>query len=102
NRSQVMQTVSYLTDVIGSRVTGSPGLRSAQQYAIDRLAGWGIAGGRREPWGRDFGRGWSLEGFTANMIGPSFSPLIAYPKAWSPATNGVIRGEAIFFDVKTE
>lgn len=102
HRSQVMQTVSYLTDVIGPRVTGSPGLRNAQQYAIDRLAGWGIAGGRREPWGRDFGRGWSLEGFTANMIAPSFSPLIAYPKAWSPPTNGLIRGEAIFFDVKTE
>lgn len=102
NHSQVMQTVSYLTDVIGPRLTGSPGLRQAQQYAIDRLAGWGIANGRLEPWGRNFGRGWSLEGFDANMLAPSFSSLIAYPKAWSPATNGAVRGEVIFFDVRTE
>lgn len=102
HRSQVMQTVSYLTDVIGPRVTGSPGLRKAQQYTIERLAGWGISNGRLEPWGRNFGRGWSLEGFTANIVAPTFSSLIAYPKAWSPATNGTVRGEAIFLDVKTE
>ena len=100
--SQVMQTVGHLTDVIGPRLTGSPGLRQAQQYAIDRLGSWGIANGRLAPWGRTFGRGWSLEGFTANMLAPSFSSLIAYPKAWSPATNGPLRGEAIFFDIKTE
>ena len=101
-RSQVMSTVSYLTDVIGPRVTGSPGLRRAQQYAIDTLGSWGISNARLEPWGRNFGRGWSLESFTANMSAPSFSSLIAYPKAWSPSTSGSVRGEAIFFDVKTE
>lgn len=100
--SQVMETVSYLTDVIGPRLTGSPGLRKAQQYAIDRLREWGIENGQLDPWGRPFGRGWSLEGFTANVTAPAFSSLIAYPKAWSPATNGVVRGEAIFFDIKTE
>jgi len=100
--SQVMETVGYLTDVIGPRVTGSPGLRKAQDYVIERLRGWGITNGRREPWGRPFGRGWSLEHFTANVTAPTFSSLIAYPKAWSPATHGVVRGEAVFFDVKTE
>ena len=102
HNSQVMQTVGYLTDVIGPRLTGSPGLRQAQQYAIDRLASWGISNGRLDSWDRTFGRGWSLESFTANVIAPSFSSLIAYPKAWSPATNGPVRGEAIFFDIKSE
>lgn len=102
NRSQVMQTIGYLTDVIGPRLTGSPGLRKAQQYVIERLSSWGVANAHLEPWGRNFGRGWSLEGFNANMISPSFSSLIAYPKAWSPATNGTVRGEAIFLDVKSE
>jgi hypothetical protein len=97
-----METVSYLTDVIGPRLTGSPGLRKAQQYAIERLRGWGIASGQLEPWGRPFGRGWSLEGFTANVTAPAFSSLIAYPKAWSPSTDGIVRSEAIFFDVRTE
>lgn len=100
--SQVMQTVEFLTDAIGPRLTGSPGLRKAQQYAIDRLASWRVANGRLDPWDRTFGRGWSLESFTANMIAPSFSSLIAYPKAWSPGTSDMIRGEAIFFDIKSE
>src|SRR6185369_2151215 len=49
-----------------------------------------------------FGRGWSLEGFSANLIKPNYAPLIAYPKAWSPATNGVVRGQPVFFDAKTD
>src|SRR5512138_2395658 len=78
--SQIMETVSYLTDVVGPRLTGSPGLRKAQQYAIERLRQWGIENGQLEGWGRPFGRGWALEGFTANVTGPTFSSLIAYPK----------------------
>ena len=102
NRSQVMETVEYLTDVIGPRLTNSPNLRKAQQYAIDRLNAWGIPGGKLEPWGRSFGRGWSLENFAANMTAPGFSSLIAYPKAWSPSTAGVVHGEPVLFDVSTE
>jgi hypothetical protein len=102
NRSQVMETVEYLTDVIGPRLTNSPNLRNAQQYAIDRLNTWGVPGGKREPWGKNFGRGWALENFSANMTAPGFSSLIAYPKAWSPSTSGVVRGEPVLFDVKTE
>ena len=100
--SQVMETVGYLTDVIGPRLTGSPSLRKAQQWAIERLRDWEIPNGLLEPWDRPFGRGWSLEAFTANVIAPSFTSLIAYPKAWSPGTGGLVHGEAIFFDVRTE
>ena len=97
--SQVMEMVGYLTDVVGPRLTGSPSLKKAQQYAIDRMREWGIANAHPEAW--SFGRGWSLEGFTANMVAPSFGSLIAYPKAWSPGTNGIVRGEVVFLDVKT-
>src|ERR1700730_3736101 len=41
--SQVMEMVGYLTDVVGPRLTGSPNLKKAQQYAIDRMREWGIA-----------------------------------------------------------
>jgi hypothetical protein len=53
-----------------------------------------------EAWG-PFGRGWSLEGFTANIVKPDFIPLIAYPKAWSPSTNGVVRGQVVYLDART-
>jgi hypothetical protein len=98
NHSQVMDMVGYLSDVIGPRLTGSSNLKRAQEYTRDKLWGWGIANAHLESWG-PFGRGWSLEGFTANMISPGFSPLVGYPKAWSPSTDGTVRGEAVFLDV---
>jgi len=100
NHSQVMDTLSYITDVSGARLTGSPNIRNAQEWAKNKLASWGLANAHLEAWG-PFGRGWSLEGFAANMIKPHYAPLIAYPKAWSPSTNGAIRGEVVYLDAAT-
>ena len=99
--SQVMDTLSYLTDVPGARLTGSPNIRVAQEWAKSKLGAWGLQNAHLEAWG-PFGRGWSLEGFSANLMKPNYAPLIAYPKAWSPATNGVVRGQPVYFDAKTE
>jgi hypothetical protein len=95
-----MEMIGYLSDVSGPRLTGSPNLKKAEEYARDKLREWGTDNPHLEAWG-PFGRGWSLEGFTANMLAPGFSPLIAYPKAWSPSTKGTVRGEAVFLDVDT-
>jgi len=99
--SQVMDILSYLTDVPGPRLTGSPNIRAAQEWAKQKLAAWGLQNAHLEAWG-PFGRGWSLEGFSANMTKPHFSPLIAYPKAWSPSTNGVVRAQPVYFNAKTD
>jgi len=101
NHSHVMDTLSYITDVPGARLTGSPNIRVAQEWAKQKLAAWGLQNSHLESWG-PFGRGWALEGFSANLIKPNYAPLIAYPKAWSPATNGVVRGQPVFFDAKTD
>lgn len=99
NRSQVMQTLSYLTDVIGPRLTGSPNLKRANEWTRYRLEGWGLQEARLEPWG-PFGRGWSLERFSAQVIEPQAIPLIAYPKAWSPGTAGPVEAEVVYLDAK--
>jgi len=98
--SQVMDILSYLTDVSGPRLTGSPNIRAAQEWAKAKLAGWGLQNAHLEAWG-PFGRGWSLEGFAVNLVKPHYSPLIAYPKAWSPSTNGPVRGEVVYLNAKT-
>jgi carboxypeptidase Q len=99
-RSQVMETLSWLTDVHGPRLTNSPQYNRATEWAKGKLTEWGLQNASLEAWG-PFGRGWSLEGFTANIVKPDFIPLIAYPKAWSPSTNGVVRGPVIYLDAKT-
>src|SRR6478752_7394976 len=80
-RSKVMETISYLTDVHGPRLTASPRTRKAGEWTKSTLSQWGLKNVHLEPWG-PFGRGWSLEGFTANMIETTYAPPIAYPNAW--------------------
>jgi hypothetical protein len=100
-QSQVMETLSYLTDVIGPRLTGSPNMKRANEWTRDKLAEWGLENAHLEPWGR-FGRGWSLERFSAQVVSPQCIPLIAFPKAWSPGTEGTLVADVVVFDAKTE
>jgi carboxypeptidase Q len=101
NRSQVMQTLSYLTDVIGPRLTASPNMKRANEWTRDKLAGWGLQNAHLESWG-PFGRGWTLQAFSAQVTEPQAIPLIAYPKAWSPGTKGTLKAEVVYLNAKTE
>ena len=99
--SQVMKTLSHLTDVIGPRLTASPALKEANEWTRDTLKGWGLENAHLEAWG-PFGKGWTLKRFSAQIIEPQCIPLIAYPKAWTPGVDGTLVGEVVYFDAKTE
>lgn len=99
--SQVMQTLSYLTDVIGPRLTGSPQMKRSNEWTREQMTKWGLQNAHLESWG-PFGRGWTLKNFNAQISAPYDIPLIAYPKAWSPSTKGAINAEVVYFDAKTD
>jgi carboxypeptidase Q len=101
NRSQVMQTLSYLSDVIGPRLTASPGMKRANEWTRDQLTKWGLQNAHLESWG-PFGRGWTLKRFSAQVIEPTTIPLIAYPKAWSPGLATPLTADVVYFDARTE
>jgi carboxypeptidase Q len=101
DRSKVMETLSWMTDVIGPRLTGSPQMKHANEWTKEKLAEWGLQNARLESWG-PFGRGWSLQKFSAHVTEPVAFPIIGYPKAWTPGTQGPIRGEVVYLDVKSE
>ncbi len=100
-RSQIMEITSWLTDIHGPRLTGSPNIRAAAGWAEKTLKEWGLANVAPEPWGT-FGRGWSNERFTAHVVAPQAYPVIGYPKAWSPGTNGPVVAEAVFAPIEAE
>src|ERR1041385_5465279 len=101
NRSQVMQTLSYLSDVIGPRLTASPGMKRANEWTRDQLTSFGLQNAHLEAWG-PFGRGWSLKSFSAQISEPLDIPLIAYPKAWSPGLAGILNAPVVYVDAKNE
>ncbi|HYL06330.1 MAG TPA: hypothetical protein VE075_09840, partial [Thermoanaerobaculia bacterium] len=96
HRSQALATAAYLADRIGSRLTGTPELKEANEWTRRRLAGWGLANAHLEAW--RFGRGWSFSRAVVAMApvsGTSWLQLSALPKAWTPGTPGEVRGEAV-------
>jgi len=99
-RSEAMATVLALTDLNGARLTGSPGLQRASEWARRQLGTWGLANPRFESWD-SFGRGWVLKRFSLQAFTPEAMPVIAHPRAWSPSVpDGKIEGEVVHVDIK--
>lgn len=97
--SKVMETLSYLTDVYGPRLTNSPNYYKAANWAKEELTKLGLENATIEPWGT-FGKGWSVESFSLEMTSPDYNRLIAFPEAWTRGTNGVITGTPVLMDIK--
>ena len=101
NRSKVMEHLSYMTDVIGGRLTNSPNMKRANEWTRDTMAKWGMQNAKLEAWG-PFGRGWSLKSFSAQVTEPQAIPVIAYPKAWSPSTKGPVTSDVVYLDINAD
>jgi hypothetical protein len=93
-RSQVEQTFRHLTDVIGPRLTGSPAFKQAVDWSTRVLKQYGLSDVHQETW--PFGKGWSLERLTLEMVQPRYFPLIGYPDAWSPSTRGELLARPVY------
>ena len=94
SNSKILQTLHMLTDVYGPRLTGSPNLKAAGEWAIDQMHAWGMKNGHLEPW--DWGKpGWTNERLSAHIVSPVKDALVVEALAWTPGTNGVARGEAL-------
>ncbi len=91
--SQIMNTLHVLADVYGPRVTGSPSLKAAGQWAITQMESWGFTNGHLEPW--DFGHpGWVNERFSAHITAPVKDQLTCEVVAWTPGTDGTVTARA--------
>jgi carboxypeptidase Q len=95
DNSKVMETLSYLTDVYGPRLTASPEFREAADWVVRRLQSYGVENVHLEKWG-PFGRSWALKQYSIEMLEPRYSSLDAAPLAWSDSTKGPVTGEVIY------
>ncbi len=100
NRSQIPELAGYLTDVIGPRLTNSPGIHRAQDWLTATFQDWGLENIEVEPWG-EFGRGWENVEFSFRALTPYPQPLSAWPTAWTGSTEGTIRGPAVIVEAET-
>ncbi|MEO8034445.1 MAG: M20/M25/M40 family metallo-hydrolase [Acidobacteriota bacterium] len=98
--SKVMEFASGLVDSIGPRLTGSPNLKRANEWTRKKLEDFGLSNAHLESWG-PFGRGWSYDSVTVRQVVPESVQLLAIPKAWSPSTQGTVRGTPVKVKLET-
>jgi hypothetical protein len=98
--SKVMDYARGLTDGIGARLTGSPNMRRANEWTRDELTKIGLTNAHLDEW--KFGRGWVAESTSVRMLTPDTQQLYALPMAWSPSTNGPIRGKVVKAKLETK
>jgi len=102
NRSKVFETAIAISDIRGPRLAGSPQYREAAEWIVKEATSWGLTNAMLEPWGTRGGRSWSVTRHSVELVAPYYARLVAYPKAWSPSTRGVVRGTPVVATVRSE
>jgi hypothetical protein len=97
--SQVGAVFDMLTINIGPRLTASPAHKRAAEWVRERLTTYGLENARLEPW--KFGRGWTLEKLTVELVEPRYLPLLGYADGWSASTSGEIVAAPVFIGGRT-
>jgi carboxypeptidase Q len=92
--SQIENLARHLTEVIGPRLTGSPGMKRANEWTAHTLESFGLEGARVEAWG-EFGRGWENLDYYGRILTPFRDVLHGQPMAWTGSTDGTVRGPAV-------
>jgi carboxypeptidase Q len=94
HNSKIMEIATGLIDEIGPRLTGSPNVKKANEWTRQELESFGLVNAKLDPW-TPFGRGWSNDYVNVRMVSPDIQTLIAYPKAWTPGTDGPVRAQVV-------
>ena len=91
-RSQVNELGQVMMDSIGPRLTGSPGMAGANDWAVAKYAEWGI-----DAYKEQYGswRGWERGISHIDLISPRVRTLEGMAAAWSPATDGPVEAGVV-------
>lgn len=99
--SKIMWIEHELTDVYGPRLTGTPTLLAADNWAIKTMAGFGMTNTHLEPYPFVPERldhavpGWDNLTLQADAVSPFHGQLIVKPLHWTPSTAGTVTAEAV-------
>mgnify|MGYP003379485507 CR=1 FL=1 len=86
-RSRVMETATYIADVLGARLTLSNDMSRAQAWAGSHMKKLGLVNVAVEPF-MDYGIRWDNEYVSLHLLEPDYQPMVGYPLSHTPATEG--------------
>ncbi len=100
--SQIEELAFGLTDLTGPRLTGSTGMTRGNEWAKKKMEELGFQNVRIEAADEFDKPGWDNVKTYAAMTAPYYSNFACNPVAWTGSTNGVVKGEVVYVDVKAE
>ena len=98
--SQVMEFEGYIADVLGARLTNSRDMIRAQTWLMATMDSIGLSNVTAEPF-MDYGVTWDNEFTSLHLLEPDYQPMVGYPVAHTPGTNGEVTATAIIAELKT-
>src|SRR5215468_8553666 len=98
--SEAAQNLEYISDNIGPRLTGSPQLKSANDWTADAFRKYGLTNVHLESW--KIAHSWTRGTAKARIVYPTEHPLTIASAGWAPGTNGPVRGSVVFFDAESK
>jgi hypothetical protein len=104
NHSKIMWIIHEIADVYGPRVTGTPNLKAADDWAVRTMNSWGLSNVHLEPWtfqpptAAKPVPGWANLELQAEAISPFRAPLSVEPLAWTPSTKGIVTARVVEID----
>ena len=97
NRSSIEESLTYLADVYGPRLTGTPRYLEMVRWVEQQLNAWGIDNVRVESYGNGL-RGWDVKSFSATMTSPVFASLDAQPVCCGHSIDGEVSDVPLIVD----
>ena len=101
NNSRIMWTIHEIADVYGPRLTGTPNLKAADDWAVKTMTSWGLSNAHLEPWtfqppsAASPVPGWENVELTAVAVSPFHGQLLVQPLAWTPSTKGMVTAQVV-------
>jgi len=99
-RSRVMETLSYITDVLGARLTLSNDMARAQEWALDHMRSLDLGNVVAQPF-MDYGIRWDNEYTSLHLMTPDYQPMVGYPISHTPGTNGKHTAPVVIGEIRT-
>jgi carboxypeptidase Q len=101
SHSEIMANLTYLSDVIGPRLTGTTALKKANDWTAEKMKSYGLTNVHLESW--ELPEGWERGYARGRVIEPDNQrPLQLASQAWSPGTKGKIEGDVIVLNANKQ
>lgn len=94
NGSRIMTNLTYLSDMIGPRLTGSAALKKANDWTANKMREYGLSNVHLEGW--TIPAGWERGPASLRLVEPNTGrSLTVAAMGWTPGTHGKITGDVI-------